>query len=109
MGFLAHFMKSIQWWNLAPHPESVSDYPARFCFAVPGREYVVYLRFGGTLKLDLRPSGEGDSFRFTWYDLAESKQRRSGTIQGGAIREFQPPEDYPAVPQYKDWLLHVRR
>ena len=109
VGFMARFLKAIEWWKLEPHPELVSNYPARFCAAVPGDHYIVYLRWGGTLQLDLRPSAESDTFGYTWTDLAEGQQRKSGTVNGGALREFHAPEDYPAQPHFKDWLLHVRR
>ena len=58
MGFLARFLGTIPWWTLEPHPELVSEYPAPFCAAVPGRLYVVYLRYGGAFKVDLRPLGK---------------------------------------------------
>jgi len=109
MSFLAHFMRSIKWWTLEPHPELLSDYTPRFCAAVPGQEYVVYLRWGGTVKVDLRPSAERDTFRYTWIDLAEGKERSTGTVQGGALRELNTDEDFPRFPHYKDWLLHVVR
>lgn len=108
MGFLAKFLGGIEWWKLEPHPEAVSDYPAKFCSAVPGREYVVYLRYGGALKLDLKPSSANDTFEFTWFDLAKSGAAKSGSVKGGAVREFQAPEDYPRVREFRDWLLHVR-
>jgi hypothetical protein len=109
MGFMARFLKSIHWWTLEPHPELISNYPIKYCSAVPGREYVLYVRWGGTLNLDLRPSAEDDKFQYTWFDLVEGKERKTGTVQGGGVRELRCPEDYPGVAQYKDWLLHVRR
>jgi len=109
MGFLARFLKSIEWWKLEPHPELLSDTPARYCGAVAGHTYVIYLRYGGWLKVDLRPSAEGDRFEFTWYDLENHQQRTSGTVNGGGWREFRAPEDYPGTLQFKDWLLYVRR
>lgn len=109
MGFIARFLKSIPWWKLEPHPELVSEYPAPFCAAVPGSRYVSYLRYGGRLKLDLRPSTEAETFHFTWYDLEGGKDRSSGQVKGGALREFHAPEDYPGNQQFKDWLLHVYR
>jgi hypothetical protein len=108
VGFLARFLKSLEWWRLAPHPELVFGYPSRFCRADPGSEYIVYVRWSGTLQLDLRPSSEKDTFGFTWTDLGEERQKKSGTINGGGLREFRSPEDYPSHPHYKDWLLHVR-
>jgi GWxTD domain-containing protein len=109
ISFLAHFMRSIRWWTLEPNPELLSDYSPKFCSAVPGQEYVIYLRWGGTVKVDLRPSAESDTFRYTWIDLVEGKERSSGTVQGGAVRELSTVEDFPKNPQYKDWLLHIYR
>lgn len=109
MGFMARFLRSIRWWLLEPRPDLISGYPARYCAAIPGREYVVYLRWGGRLRLDLRPSSESDRFRFTWIDLNASQARPEQVVQGGAIREFHAPEGYPSHPQFKDWLLHVVR
>jgi hypothetical protein len=109
MSFLAHFLRSLKWWTLEPHPELLSNYTPRFCAAVPGQEYVVYLRWGGLVNVDLRPSAESDTFRYTWFDLAEGKEKNSGAVQGGALREFQTAEDFPKSTHYKDWLLHILR
>jgi hypothetical protein len=109
LGFLAQFMRGIAWWQLAPHPELLHENPSPYCAAEPGRQYVVYLRWGGSVKLDLRPSTTDDEFAFTWIDLTSEQTRRTGTVAGGDIRQFSPPEDYPGVEEFKDWLLHVRR
>ena len=106
---MGKFLRSIHWWELEPHPELVSDSPEPYCAAVPGREYVVYLRYGGSAKVDLRPSGAEDRFEFTWRDLATDREAKRGEVTGGDARRFSPPEDYPRAAQYKDWLLHVRR
>ena len=100
---------SIDWWRLEPHPELVSETPSRYCAAVPGHECVVYLRWGGVVKLDLRPSSADDTFEFRWIDLTEEKVKRTGTVQGGDRRTIHPPEDYPGSEHWKDWLLHVVR
>ncbi|MFC1597755.1 DUF4038 domain-containing protein [Planctomycetota bacterium] len=107
LSFMAKFLRSIDWWLLEPHPELVHENSSRYCAAVPGREFVVYLRWGGVVKLDLRPSSADGQFKFRWIDLVEEKVKRTGMVAGGAIREFHPPEDYPGVEQYKDWILHV--
>ncbi len=109
MGFLAKFMKSIEWWKFEPHPELVLEYPQPLASAIPGREYLVYARYGGQLKLDLRSSPTSARFRFTWIDLVASKETRSGDVNGGDVRAFHAPEDYPAHLHYKDWLLHLVR
>jgi len=109
LAFMAKFLRAIDWWRLEPHPELVHGNSSRFCAAVPGRQYVVYLRWGGTAWLDLRPSLAEQTFEFRWIDLVNGKVRRTGEVQGGAIRQFGPPEDYPGVTQHRDWILHVVR
>jgi hypothetical protein len=107
MGFLAKFLKGIEWWQFEPHPELVLEYAQPLASAIAGKEYLIYARYGGQLKLDLRAAAESDQFRSTWINLAASKEARSGTIRGGAVRIFHAPEDYPGTMDYKDWLLHV--
>ena len=109
MGFMAKLLHGVEWWKLGPHPELVSEYATRYCSAVPGEEYLVYVRWGGTLKLDLRPSSPTDKFRFTWIDLVNQKEASRGEVSGGASRVFGTPEDYPGSLQYKDWLLRVTK
>jgi len=107
--FMAKFLRTVDWWVLEPHPELVHQNPSRYCAAVPGREYVVYLRWGGVVRLDLRPSSPEQRFEFRWIDLVEEKVRRTGEVGGGETCAFRPPEDYPGVEHYKDWVLHVKR
>ncbi len=87
----------------------MSEYAAPFCGAVPGSLYVLYLRYGGRLKVDLRPSAASSLFEYTWIDLDQSRERTRGQVSGGAVREFHAPEDYPGSLQSKDWLLYIRR
>jgi hypothetical protein len=107
MGYMSKFLQSIEWWRLEPHPELVSETPAPFCSAVPGREYLIYLRYGGAVKVDLRPSNNDDTFAYRWIDLTRSQEADSGDVGGGTVGLLEPPEDYPGVAQYKDWLVHV--
>jgi hypothetical protein len=109
LSFMARFLRDIDWWTLDPHPELVHENPSRYCGAMPGRQYVVFLRWGGVVQLDLRPSSPDQQFEFRWIDLVEEKVRRTGEVSGGDIREFRSPEDYPGVEQYKDWVLYVVR
>ena len=109
MGFMAKFLQSIHWWELEPHPELVSEYAARYCSAIPGSEYLAYVRWGGTLKLDLRPSSESDTFHAVWLDLVDQIKRDGGTVHGGAIRAFSPPGDFPENQKVKDWALYLTK
>lgn len=110
MAVMAKFLRGTQWWRLEPHPELLAETPSEFCAAEPGREYVVYLRWGGQVKVDLRPSSEQDQFDVVWIDAASGKERRKGSAQGGAVRLFAAPgrggEDR-FKPQ--DWVLWVRK
>ena len=107
LSFMAKFLRGIDWWTLEPHPELVHGNPSRYCGAVPGRQYVVFLRWGGVVRVDLRPSSSEQQFEFRWIDLVDEQVKRTGEVSGGDIREFRPPEDYPGVEQYKDWVLYV--
>jgi hypothetical protein len=109
MGVMSRFLRSIRWWELSPHPELVLEYSEKYCAAIPGREYVVYLRFGGSPKINLNPSSAGDTFEYSWLDPRTGDIRDPGTVQGGAVRYFRAPEGYPANPGYKDWVLHLRK
>jgi Protein of unknown function (DUF4038) len=107
IGSIARFLKTLPWWKLEPHPELVSDYPAQFCSAVAGQEYLVYLRWNGSLRLDLRPSTAGDEFEQTWIDLTTFEPGHPKTISGGGVRKFSSPTSYPAASKDSDWLLHL--
>ena len=50
-----------------------------------------------------------DTLKLFLQFLAEEKTKRTGTVHGGDIRSFHPPEDYPGVLDYKDWVLYVLR
>jgi len=86
-----------------PHPELASTH---YCLADPGQEYLVYLRYGGSFRLDLRLA-ESSGFNVEWIDLSTGITQKNGQIMGGEIITLSPPEDYPGSLQYKDWLVHV--
>ena len=73
----------------------------------PGESMWCFCVGVGVVKIDLHPSSTDQSFKYRWIDLVDEKTTRKGTVNGGEIREFHPPEDYPGVEQYKDWVLHV--
>ncbi len=106
MGFLSRFLQDMDWWKLEPHPELVIENPSRYCGANPGNEYLVYLRYGGTVKIDLSHTGK-KMMQYTWIDLTDQNIKKQGDIKGGDITTFSPPEDYPGALHYKDWLLYI--
>ena len=94
---------------MAPHPELVMEYPDKYCLAIPGQEYLVYLRWAGTLKVDLRPSSETDSFEYYWFDPGSGKSGAAKTVKGGGIQFFAAPGSYPGTLNFKDWVLHITK
>ncbi|HLF34768.1 MAG TPA: DUF4038 domain-containing protein, partial [Cyclobacteriaceae bacterium] len=109
MGFLSKFMHSINWWELEPSPDLVSDNPSKYCLANIGKEYVIYLRYGGQVNIDLRNSSAQDEFHVDWIELSSEDKIKSSTIKGSGIVQLKIPEDYPAEMEYKDWLIHIYR
>jgi hypothetical protein len=109
MKHLADFFKNIKWWNMAPHPELVREYPQPFCLAKPGEEYVLYLRYGGIIKVQMDDSATNKKFKYHWYNPATGKVYDSKIVQGKNILQFNCPDGYPSVPDYKDWVLYICR
>lgn len=109
MKYLAAFFKKIKWWEMAPHPELISEYPQPFCLAKPGEEYVVYLRYAGTVKVRMDDLAVSEQYQYHWFNPATGKSSDSKTIHGKSILEFSCPESYPDIPDYKDWVLYIGR
>ncbi len=107
MSFLSKYLNSMKWWELSPHPEFVIENPSHYCAANPGKEYLVYLQYGGNFKLDLTKMSENDKFNYEWVDLVNSKIIRKGTVSGGKLIELKCSEDYPGVLINKDWIVHI--
>lgn len=77
---------------------------SRYCFAEPGRCYLVYLPAGGTAELDL--TAAPGAFSIRWFNPREGGRLRSGTVEratGGAPAALGlPPADMD-----QDWLAIV--
>jgi hypothetical protein len=79
---------------------------SRYCLAIPGELYVVYLPTGGSAELDL--AGAGDkAFAVKWYNPRNGGPLLDGsvkTVSGSAkISIGQPPEDSES-----DWVVLIR-
>ena len=109
VGFMGKYLRKLEWWKLEPHPELVLENPSPFCLADPGNEYLFYLRYGGSIKVDLSSQKPSDEFEYRWTDLVNSLDSRSGKIKGGSVVEIKCPEDYPGVVNFKDWVLHLKK
>ena len=109
MKYLAAFFKNVKWWNMAPHPELVIEYPQPFCLAKPGEEYVMYLRYGGVFKVKMDESAVSITYLCQWYNPATGKLTDSSTVKGSGLLTFSCPESFPSVPNYRDWVLYLRK
>ncbi|MCL6102868.1 MAG: DUF4038 domain-containing protein [Bacteroidetes bacterium] len=106
---LAGFFKNIKWWDMAPHPELVREYPQPFCLAKPGEEYVLYLRYGGVAKVKMDGSAASKKYLYQWFNPASGKLYDAKAIQGSGLLTFNCPEGYPGVLDYKDWVLYIHK
>jgi hypothetical protein len=109
MKHLASFFRDIEWWKMAPHPELVMEYPQPFCLADPGREYVLYLRYSGTVKLKMEGEAAKGTYVYRWYNPGTGKYSEEKKISGNDVLSFSCPESYPAVVDYRDWVLHLKK
>lgn len=109
VGFMGKYLRKLEWWKLEPHPELAAENPSHYCLAIPGREYLFYLRYGGSVKLDLAAYPESAKFTYIWTDLVKNVDSKKGEINGGAIVEIKCPEDYPGFVNFKDWVLYLKR
>jgi len=107
MQHLASFFKHVKWWEMKPFPELVTDSPQPFCLANPGKEYVVYLRYGGMMHLDMGETAAGKSFSWYWYNPATGESTSKRQVAGGRKVQFTAPGMYPGTLDYSDWVLHV--
>ena len=90
------------WWaHLPESPAGQGSWPLEKSFATntldyPGDLYVLYVRYGGRLKVDLRPSQATDRFEYTWFDLEQSKERtRDNQITENWLHHY--GLDYPSA------------
>jgi hypothetical protein len=108
VGFMGRYLRDLPWWKLEPHPELVLENASPYCLADPGHEYIFYLRYGGSVKLDLTGYPTSTEFVYEWTDLVNAITSEKGTFRGGTLVEFKCPEDYPGIVDFKDWLLLIR-
>jgi hypothetical protein len=95
---------------MAPHPELILEYPEnKYCLALPKQEYVVYLRWGGTLKIDLRSASTSERFQCSWFDPGTGKSSKGKAVSGGAEVFLSAPGGYPGTVVFHDWVLHIRK
>jgi hypothetical protein len=92
---------------MKPSPELVTDSPQPFCLANPGKEYVVYLRYGGMMHLDMSERLQENHSPVTGIIRLQENQHPKRQVTGGRKVQFTAPGMYPGTLDYSDWVLHV--
>jgi len=100
IGIMSGFFQSIEWWKLEPSQGLINDSKDNYCSAVPGKEYVIFLRRGGSVAVDLTPSTAKDIFNYRWFNPRTGNDHSTGTAPGGGIKTFNAPDDF-------DWVLYL--
>ena len=109
ISYLASFFRKIQWYNLVPHPEMVLDYPQPFCLAIPGKEYVVYLRYGGVARVLLGAEAINKQIQYFWFNPATGESLEKRTSVGAEFLWFECPNPRNTPnPENKDWVLYIK-
>ncbi|MFC2090158.1 DUF4038 domain-containing protein [Bacteroidota bacterium] len=108
MQHLATFFNEVTWWEMVPHPELIFEYPQPFCLASPGNEYVIYLRYGGTFKLNMKEYS-GEEFTSAWYNPATGIRSEMKAFEADGIVQFTCPGSYPSDTELKDWVLLIKK
>jgi len=106
---MAKFLKTVPWWKFEPHPELVGEYPDPYCSAIPGKKYLSYLPWGGTQKINLNHASKEETFHYKWIDPASGETKSEGMVNGGAVRSFSSPAQFPGSLRYKDWVLYISK
>jgi len=106
--YLASFFKNLKWWNYSPHPELVLDYPQSFCLAIPGKEYLIYLRYGGVARVLLGKETFNKQIQYFWFNPATGESLEKKTCIGAEYLWFECPNPQnTSNPENKDWALFI--
>lgn len=92
MGVTRKVASQISLAEALPLPELAST---RYCLAVPGKQYVVYLPEGGEVNIDL--SGAKGVFKVQWIHPIEGSVQPAQPVEGGAQRSLRAPFEGHAV------------
>ncbi|NTV47028.1 MAG: DUF4038 domain-containing protein, partial [Chlorobiales bacterium] len=97
-GYFARFFRSLEFSKLVPHQELISGNGDAYCAADPGLEYVVYLKSGGTVTVNL--SATGSSLPVEWFNSRTGTYTSATAVTCGSSKVFTAPDN-------NDWVLHI--
>lgn len=102
IGYLSKFFQGIDWWKLEPSQSLLIDNEDNYCSADLGNTYVVYLRHGGSAKVDLSSLSANDQFNIQWFNPRTGMYQTSGVVKGGEVKEFIAPDSF-------EWVILLKR
>src|SRR5207245_1963767 len=86
MGYTLQYSQLVNLSSMSPSSELCSS---GYCLINPGREYLVYLPTGGTVRVDLSP--ESGNFVTTWFSPITGRTISGGTVSAGIPVLFTSP------------------
>jgi hypothetical protein len=92
MGYALKYSQLMDLSSMSPSSESCSS---GYCLINPGREYLVYLPTGGTVRVDL--SAASGSFVASWFSPLTGRTTSGGSVSAGIPILFTSPIDGDAV------------
>src|SRR6266850_5051912 len=92
MGYALKYSQLVDLSSMSPSSELCSS---GYCLINPGREYLVYLPTGGTVRVDL--SAASGSFVASWFSPVTGRTTSGGTVSAGIPILFTSPIDGDAV------------
>ncbi len=101
---------NVPFWEMASADQLLGNgiaADAFFCFAKPGKLYLVYLPWGTRETATLNLEDARGEFNVQWFNPREGGPLMTGeikTVRGGARSRLGPPPSDPA----EDWLVVVR-
>ena len=107
MKHLITFFKKIKWWEMEPHPELI-EYPQSFCLAKPNEEYVIYLRYGGEVKIKMDNSKILNNYTYQWFNPSSGEYGDIEKVQVDDVLTLKAPESYPTTLDLSDWVLYIQ-
>ncbi len=108
MGIMSKFFSNIDWWNMQPHAALITDSPQPFCLAIPGKEYVIYLRYGGymTVKLNAQSNGQ---YSYYFMNPATGEKSQVKDVHGAESIHLTCPGMYPGSKKVRDWVIYIKK
>lgn len=91
------FVESLPFPEMEPCNELLTG-QSNYCFGKDGNVYAIYLPAGRELAVDLTKSV--GSYNIAWFNPRTGELSKAGSVAGGGVRTFNPPDN-------SDWVLQL--